>query len=358
MAQSVADGQLPTAPAALYTVPAAPAQLSYQATVNCFNTSASLMQTVVITATRAATGNTRTIHRAVLAPNEKLVVQGIPVATGDSLNGYTTTVAAVDYVVTTTGTDVPLTGTSFDANGAIKQVNSGIAGNQAVSGNLTVQGLIYESGAVVAPYSGGGQANATQLASEINKVTASVAASAPYDSLKLPASAAGLDIIVVNTSPNSIQVFGSGADTINAQTATVGVTQMAQSVALYTCAAAGTWQTEGIGGGYSASFQTVSNVSGLTAHAGGGQGTATALTAMNNRVTTVATTGDSVILPTNFPGMVIGVFNAGANACNVFPDTGSNINGASANAAYALASGKNAVFYCLASGVWHAISGT
>jgi len=358
MAQSVADGQLPTASAALYAVPTAPAQLSYQATVNCFNTSASLTQTVVITVTRAATGNTRNIHRAVLAPNEKLVVQGIPVATGDSINGYTTTVATVDYVVTTTGTDVPLTGTSFDANGAIKQVNTGVAGNQSVSGNLTVQGLIYESGAVVTPFSGGGQTSATQLANEINKVTATVATSAPYDSLKLPASAAGLDIIVVNTSSNPVQVFGSGTDTINAQTATVGVTQMQQSVVLYTCSAAGTWQTEGIGGGYNASFQTVSNLSGLTAHAGGGQGSATALTAMNNRVTTVTTTGDSVILPANFPGMVIGVFNAGANSCNVFPDSGASINGAGTNTAYALASSRNAVFYCLAANVWHAISGT
>lgn len=103
----------------------------------------------------------------------------------------------------------------------------------------------------------------------------------------------------------------------------------------------------------------------ITAHAGGGQGSAVALTSQVNRVTTVATAGDSVVLPGQsfFPnkggegpqtqvGVEIVVINAGANALAVFPATGETINGQSANASVNVAAGGIATFWCPAAGSW------
>jgi hypothetical protein len=94
----------------------------------------------------------------------------------------------------------------------------------------------------------------------------------------------------------------------------------------------------------------------LTAHAGGGQGSATALPSMFNRVTTVATAADSVVLPASVAGMCITVTNAAAaNSMNVFPASGDAINALGANAAFAMAAGKTAEFVCITAGQWHAI---
>lgn len=99
----------------------------------------------------------------------------------------------------------------------------------------------------------------------------------------------------------------------------------------------------------------VGAVSGLVAHAGGGQGSATPLTAEMNQVATVATIADSVVLPASAPGMQIVVMNAAANSMNVFPATGETINAGAANAAYAQAGGKIALFCCMVSGNWRAL---
>jgi len=94
---------------------------------------------------------------------------------------------------------------------------------------------------------------------------------------------------------------------------------------------------------------------GLTALAGGGQTGATNLTGQLNRVTTVATAADSVQLPTAKAGMQIFVKNTSANSLNVFPYSGDAINALSANAAYALATVKAALFVCCVDGTWDTI---
>lgn len=100
----------------------------------------------------------------------------------------------------------------------------------------------------------------------------------------------------------------------------------------------------------------VSTVNALTAHAGGGQGSATPLTAAINRVTTVATAADSVVLPASSAGLSLTVINAAAaNSMNVFPASGEAINALSANTAFAIAAGKAVEFYCTNSGQWHTI---
>jgi hypothetical protein len=96
------------------------------------------------------------------------------------------------------------------------------------------------------------------------------------------------------------------------------------------------------------------NVTGLTALAGGGQSGATLLSASISRVSTVATAADSVQLPNAYAGREHHVINAGANSMNVFPQTGETINALSANAAFAVASGKTCSFYCPADGAWYA----
>lgn len=102
-------------------------------------------------------------------------------------------------------------------------------------------------------------------------------------------------------------------------------------------------------------FLYCSTVDNLTALAGGGQAGATAITAQITRFATVATAGDSSILPASAAGLEITVINAGAASMNVFPATGDKINALSANSAFAIASGKTATFFCATAGQWHSI---
>lgn len=206
---------------------------------------------------------------------------------------------------------------------------------------------------------GGGQALATQ----INTQTARVITVATLgDSVRLPASMPGLEMLIINHGVNPMQVYGAGTDTIDDAVTTTGVQQMANSFVLYSCATTGAWYTEGLAGGFvrGLALQTFSAVDGLVAHAAGGQGAATPLTAMMNRVVTVASAGDSTVLPASTPGMDITVTNAAAaNAMNVFPSAGGTgteqINTLGANAAFSLTAGKSVQFICYTAGQWHTL---
>lgn len=111
-------------------------------------------------------------------------------------------------------------------------------------------------------------------------------------------------------------------------------------------------------------FRTDSYVDSLTAHAGGGQGSATPLTAQINRISVCATAADSVILPStatvtaNPPGpqgmggLEITVINSGAAACSVYPQSGDTINGGSANASISIPAGGMSRFATVTAGAW------
>lgn len=88
-------------------------------------------------------------------------------------------------------------------------------------------------------HAGGGQASALLLAAELN-IVATVGTAA--DSVKLPApSYVGQQITVVNNAAaNSMQVFGSGTDTINGVATGTGVAQAAGKAAIYRAATIGT----------------------------------------------------------------------------------------------------------------------
>lgn len=101
-----------------------------------------------------------------------------------------------------------------------------------------------------------------------------------------------------------------------------------------------------------------STANAITARAGGGQGSATPLTATYNRVTTVATAADSVLLPAAVAGSRVVAFNAAAaNSMNVFPATGQFINALSVNTAFAVAAGRGAEFVCCVDGTWNTVYG-
>ncbi len=91
---------------------------------------------------------------------------------------------------------------------------------------------------------------------------------------------------------------------------------------------------------------------GITAFAGGGAASATALTTDNNVVSTCATAADSVKLPAAASSREITVHNQGAAALAVFPGSGDTINGGSADASVTVPVNGMAVFRGLSSSAW------
>lgn len=91
-------------------------------------------------------------------------------------------------------------------------------------------------------HSGGGQTNALLLTAPFNIVTTVAAAN---DSVKLPPATAanvGQQVWVQNAAAtNSMQVYGSGTDTINAVATATGVAVAAGKTGLFTVQAAGKW---------------------------------------------------------------------------------------------------------------------
>lgn len=91
---------------------------------------------------------------------------------------------------------------------------------------------------------------------------------------------------------------------------------------------------------------------GITAFAGGGQGSATQLTKEINQLGAVATTGDSVKLPSAEAGLTITVINSDVNAADVFPFTGDIIDSNGLNVAVSVLPGTVAVFTCISGNTW------
>lgn len=90
---------------------------------------------------------------------------------------------------------------------------------------------------------------------------------------------------------------------------------------------------------------------GLSA-AGSTQGTATALTAGINMVSTVAaSTGVKLLTPT-IAGVWQLVYNGGANPLNVYPQTSGTINSLSANTPIILAPATAVTFYAASTTAW------
>jgi hypothetical protein len=126
-------------------------------------------------------------------------------------------------------------------------VDSLTSAGAITAAGFTNTGLGTSSAAAgITAHAGGGQASATALTKEVNSVD-TVATAA--DSVALPLAVIGQKIYLTNNTATSMQVFGSGTDTINigagdVATAT-GVAQAANKSAIYFCtktAPAGKWQ--------------------------------------------------------------------------------------------------------------------
>src|SRR3990167_3029804 len=98
---------------------------------------------------------------------------------------------------------------------------------------------------------------------------------------------------------------------------------------------------------FNSSSGLVTSESGITAFAGGGQTGATALTKRNNRIDTVASSGDSVKPNVNATvGFSILIQNNGANNLDFFPAVGDTIAGNAINTAISIAAGNQAMLFC------------
>ena len=242
----------------------------------------------------------------------------------------------------------------------------GISGSQG-AGWTFAGGVALPQGAFVTGSASAGitagttrtQAGAVGLSQEVNRIdtsTAPAAGSTLGDGVRLMAAQAGLTVAVINNTANPVQLYGNGSDTLNGVAGATGLMLPPQGIYVFAAAANGAWSCEGVGTGASGGYPTVTAVDALTAKAGGGQAGATLCAAVINRFTTVATAGDSGILPAAKAGMQITVTNAHAtNSMNLFPASGEQINQAGANTAFALAAGKTASFTSAANGAWHAV---
>lgn len=151
------------------------------------------------------------------------------------------------------------------------------------------------------------------------------------------------------TTANALAVFSDTAGTIKDQTttATLGF-GLTISTGDLTLTAGNLAMTAG--------FVIESAANAITAHAGGGQGSATLLAKQINRVTVVATAGDSVKLPAATAGKVMTVINAdAADAMDCFPATGEVINALAANTALSIAANTTVIFFCAVAGVWNSV---
>lgn len=111
----------------------------------------------------------------------------------------------------------------------------------SIVGNFLNKGAIFVPGntkIAITAFAGGGQTNAVLLTSQYNRVD-TVATAA--DSVKLPAPTfIGQEVEVMNNAAaNSMQVFGSGTDTINGVATATGVAQAAGKFAMYKASSIG-----------------------------------------------------------------------------------------------------------------------
>lgn len=199
---------------------------------------------------------------------------------------------------------------------------------------------------------GGGQAGAFPITTQTSRITTVATLN---DSVMLPSATPGLELIVINHGANAAQVFGNGADTIDDQTSTVGVSQMSNSMVIYTCVTAGFWYTEGLSSGFAKSLglQTFSYAT-IAGNATVTQAAGTPITAMLVNIT--AAGAAAATLPASQPGLELTVHNISAFNVTVFPNAGGTttekINALGSNAGIVMATATSTVFTCNVAGQW------
>lgn len=226
------------------------------------------------------------------------------------------------------------------------------------SGNIQLQAgdyLLESSGDNIVAHAGGGQGAATQITTQTSRI---ITVATAADSIMLPPSTPGLELLVINHGANSMQVYGATPDTIDDQATATGVAQMANSLVIYTCATAGAWYSEGLATGFAkgSALQTLSYAT-IVNNVTNTQASGTAVAAQITVVTNSSNPG-SVTLPVSAPGLQITLRNTAAtNVTNVFPNaagtTTETINALSANAGYAMTGIVGTTFNCVVAGQWY-----
>lgn len=203
----------------------------------------------------------------------------------------------------------------------------------------------------------GGGAGGFQITTQTSRIT-TVATAA--DSVVLPPSTPGLELLVINHGANAMQVFGNAGDQIDDQAATAGVSQMANSLVIYTCTSVGNYYSEGLGTGFSKSLglQTLQYAV-VAASTTNTQIGGTPITASVNHVTATSNPG-AVTLPPSTPGLQITIALATASdAVSVFPNAGGTgteaINALGANNAISMGALTSATFICAVAGQWFTV---
>ncbi len=315
MAQTLSDGQLAVSATAVYTCPTNLPPLS-QVDLVCQNTSASLTETILITLTRSG-GGTRRVVRAVLAPNEQLIVQGLPMSPNDILLGATTDATTVDYLVSQGGGSNgggPLEIYCLDATGSRKTVSSSLSGNTAVAGTLVI--TVANANALAV-----GPAGTTSPTLEVDSSTASAVTGVK---VKGAASGSGVAISAIGGNSNenlTLDAVGSGIVTIGS-VSTGGCNVRA---AVQTLVASGT---------------TITNAAALV------EGF-TYVTAANNAT-------NCVKLPPGAVGMSVTLVNTVQTATlGVFPQVNNAINNLANNAIYNIPNGGKRIFTYGVAGTWY-----
>jgi len=92
----------------------------------------------------------------------------------------------------------------------------------------------------IVAHAGGGQGSAVVLTANVNNVTT---VGTGGDSVKLPPSVSGIDIIVHNSGALSLNVFPATGDKINALAINTALALPAGTSTTFTCLTAGTWIT-------------------------------------------------------------------------------------------------------------------
>lgn len=151
--------------------------------------------------------------------------------------------ATIDDVATATGVQImPNSVVLFWCPSAGLWYTEGLATgyyNASGVGGAAFQTFSSQTGVVA--HAGGGQANATQVVAM--QVQVSTVASAG-DSIKLPPSQAGLELVIVNNGANSMNVFPATGEQINGGGANAAVAQAAAAVTFYMCFVSGSWVTK------------------------------------------------------------------------------------------------------------------
>mgnify|MGYP001604127846 CR=1 FL=1 len=215
----------------------------------------------------------------------------------------------------------------------------------------------------ITAFATGGQTNARVLRQDCAYHDVTTVATAA-DSVALPAAVVGEVHFVKNSAALSMQVYAPTPDTIDSVATGTGVAQLAGDGVLYVCVVRGNYVR--LGGVSATEIFGDITVTGLTttgpivydhnttitAFAGGGQGSATALTGEFNNVTTCATAGDSVKLLTAALGQNQTVKNSGATALAVFPFSGDSINALAVNLSVDIPPGGQMTFRAISATVW------